>query len=117
MHWNGLTLPLRLDRKDKRGWQAQAMACRTKYVRILHRTVKGRVRWFCQLVQEGTAPQIHETEEGVVGLDVGPSTIAAVSSANATLEQFCPAVVQPWQESRRLQRALDRSRRANNPDH
>ena len=104
-----------LDRKDKRGWQAQAIACRTKYVRLLKRTVIGHVRWFCQLVQQGQAPHIHETKKGVVGLDFGPSTIAAVSSTNATLEQLSPGVVQPWQESQRLQRAIDRSRRASNP--
>ena len=116
VHWNGLVLPLRLDRKDRRGWQEQALACRTKYVRILRRTVKGRVRWFCQLVQAGEAPLIHPVRDGLVGLDAGPSTIAVLGETDAVLEQFCPGVVQPWQESRRLLRSMDRSRRATNPE-
>jgi hypothetical protein len=29
----------------------QALAARTKYVRIIRREIKGRVRWFCQLVR------------------------------------------------------------------
>ncbi len=118
IYWNGLVLPLFLDRKDRRGWQAQALACRTKYTRIVRRVVKGRTRWFCQLVQEGLAPQVHETAVGIVGLDIGPSTIAAVSvdASEAVLERLCPEVVQPWKATRRIQRSMDRSRRATNPD-
>lgn len=116
VHWSGLVLPLMLDPKDKRGWQAEVLSARTKYVRVLRREVNGRDRWFCQLVQEGEAPRWHETVEGVVGLDIGPSTIAAVSSEDATLEGFCPSVIEPWEDSRRILRAMDRSRRATNPD-
>jgi hypothetical protein len=52
----------------------------------------------------------------VVGLDIGPSNIAAVGQTEAIFEQFCPSVVEPWKETRRLQRAMDRSRRATNPE-
>ena len=114
IHWRGLVMPLLLDPKDNRDWQSQALACRTKYVRILRREIKGRIRWFAQLIQEGTSPRIRETGEGVVGLDLGPSTIAAVSSGDAILEKFCPGVEQPWKELRRIERALERSRRATN---
>lgn len=116
LHWAGLVLPLMLDPKDKRGWQAEALSRRTKYVRVLRREINGRDRWFCQLVQEGEAPRARAAVEGVVGLDIGPSTIAAVAAKDATLEGFCPSVVEPWKASRRVLRALDRSRRATNPD-
>jgi hypothetical protein len=116
VYWSGLVLPLMLDPKDKRGWQTDALDTRTKYVRVIRRNIRGRNRWFCQLVQEGLAPAIHETQQGVVGLDIGPSVIAAVATADAILEQFCPKVVEPWQDIRRIQRAMDRSRRATNPD-
>ena len=53
---------------------------------------------------------------GVVSLDIGPSTIAAVSGEDAILEPLCPEVEKPWREIRRLQRALDRSRQATNPE-
>ena len=114
--WSDLVMPLLLDAKDKKGWQAQVLACRTKYVRILRREVRGRTRWFCQLVQEGTPPLLRAVKAGNVGLDIGPSTIAAMSDSDAILETFCPSIVQPWREMRRLERAMDRSRRATNPD-
>jgi putative transposase len=63
IYWNGLVLPLCLDPKDKRGWQEQTLACRTKYVRVLRREIQGRTRWFAQLVQEGRAPRIREVRK------------------------------------------------------
>jgi putative transposase len=114
VHWSGRVLPLMLDPKDKHGWQSEALSARTKYVRVLRREVNGRDRWFCQLVQEGEAPRLHETTEGVVGLDIGLSTIAVVSTEDAALEGFCPSVIEPWKDSRRILRAMDRSRRATN---
>ena len=116
--WDDLTLPMMLDPRDRDGWQEQALACRTKYVRILRRTVRGRVHWYAQLVQEGLAPRKawQTSPEGIVGLDLGPSTIAAVSEVSATLAAFCPTVDEPAAAVRRIQRAMDRSRRATNPD-
>jgi hypothetical protein len=34
----------------------------------------------------------------------------------ASLVKFCDTVIQPWKETRRLQRAMDRSKRATNPN-
>ncbi|UEM24319.1 hypothetical protein JL100_032340 (plasmid) [Skermanella mucosa] len=116
--WDGLVLPLMLDPRDRDRWQEQALSCRTKYVRILLRSVRGKTLWYAQLVQEGLAPRKERLPlgDGVVGLDLGPSTIAAVSDTDATLEPFCPGVADMDAVIRRLQRALDRSRRATNPD-
>lgn len=115
VHWKGLVLPLMLDARDQDGWQSAALSCPTKYVRVLRRSVRGRVRWYAQLCQQGLSPQRRETSAGVVGADLGPSTIAAVAEGDATLETFCPGVEQPWKEMRRIERAMDRSRRATNP--
>ncbi|UEM07289.1 hypothetical protein JL101_032905 (plasmid) [Skermanella rosea] len=116
--WDGLVLPLMLDPRDRDRWQEQALSCRTKYVRVLRRTIRGKVRWYAQLVQEGLAPRKERLPvgDGVVGLDLGPGTIAAVSDTDATLEPFCPGVADMDAVIRRLQRAMDRSRRATNPD-
>jgi len=116
IHWAGLVLPLILDKKDKKEWQKQALSSKTKYVRVVRRKIKGNDRWYCQLVQEGAVPKVRETKDDVVGLDIGPSTIAAVSGEDAILEQFCPSIEHPWKEIRRIQRGMDRSRRATNPD-
>ena len=115
LEWSGLRVPLMVAAHDL--WQSEALAAKTKYCRLVRRRVRGRDRWYAQLVQEGTAPTKCTPGASVVGLDLGPSTIAAVSGADATLERFCPTVEQPWRELRRLERAMDRSRRATNPDH
>ncbi|WP_452012023.1 hypothetical protein [Azospirillum largimobile] len=116
--WDGLVLPLLRDPRDRDGWQEQALSCRTKYVRVLRRSVRGKTRWYAQLVQEGVAPRKERLPvgAGIVGLDLGPSTLAAVSDTDATLEPFCPGVADMDRVIRRLQRAMDRSRRATNPD-
>lgn len=130
IHWGGLVLPAIPDVKDKWGVEAHALACRVKYVRIVRRLLRERVRYYAQLVLEGTplrkAKHIVErvVPEGtgvfcwkrVVGLDLGPSTIAAVGENTAFLEAFCPAVERDERAIKRLCRKMDRSLRTANPD-
>jgi len=114
--WSGLKLPVMLDMKDKHGVQAHALECRIKYLRIVCRKLSGKNRFYAQLIQEGKPKVKHAVSEGVVGLDLGPSTIAAVSGTEAFLEPFC-AELSPIQKNiRTIQRRLDRSRRACNPE-
>jgi transposase len=54
-------------------------------------------------------------ESGVVGLDLGPSTLAAVSDDTAFLKGFCEELEPLGREKQILQRRLDRSRRLTNP--
>lgn len=84
----------RRDTKDKHGLEAHALACRTKYVRLVKRTVKGQTAWYAQLVQEGKPYQKQKNLIGkaVVGLDMGPSTIAIVGNRQAKLRAFCDEV-------------------------
>lgn len=97
---------------------AHALAARVKYVRLVRRKLRGQDRFYAQLVCEGIPyckPQ-HVPSPGEVGLDIGPSTVAAVGEEAAFLEVFCEEVVRKHRTIRRLQRKLDRQRRANNPD-
>ena len=111
-----LTLPVRLPSAAQDPYLHQALASKTKYCRVLWRNVNGERRWFVQLMQTGLAPAKHAVAEGaVVGLDIGPSTMAVVGDGSASLVKFCDSVIQPWKETRRLQRAMDRSKRATNP--
>lgn len=119
LEWHGLSIPALLDPRDRENWQGTALVSKTKYCRVIRRTIRGRDRWSLQLVQEGLSPKKTHRKIGdkVVGLDIGPSTIAVVGEADAALVRFCPTVEQPWREARTIQRTMDRSRRATNPEH
>jgi hypothetical protein len=95
-------------------WQSEAFKAKTKYCRIIRRDIRGREGWYVQLVQEGLLHRV--TKRGVIGPDIGPRNIAAVAHTEAIFEQFCPSVIQPWKELGRIERAIDRSKRANNPE-
>ncbi len=114
VEWKGLMLPARIDPRDP--VLAHGLACPVKYVRLVRRKLGLRNRFYAQLVCEGTPyrkPQ-HILGTGVVGLDLGPSTIAVVAQQAALREPFCPEVAPEAQALRRLERQLDRQRRANN---
>jgi hypothetical protein len=120
VEWKGLVLPARIAQSDP--VLAHGLACPVKYVRLVRRKVGQRNRFYVQLVCEGAPyckPQ-HQLGTGVAGLDLGPSTIAVVAAHRATapaalLQPFCPEVAPDAKALRRLERHLDRQRRANNP--
>jgi hypothetical protein len=89
-----------------------------KYVRLVRRNLRGKDRYYAQLVCEGAPYQKPEHAVGneTIGLDIGPSTIAIVGDTKAVLKQFAEEIVRDHKKIRRLQRKQDRQRRANNPD-
>lgn len=88
---------------------------RIKYVRLVRRDLNGRRRFYAQLVNEGLPYQRFPLGEGVVGLDIGPSTVAIVGPDSAHLLRLAAELKDRGTEIRRLQRQLERQRRANNP--
>lgn len=114
--WLGLKLPCRIERGDPVA--EYGLGQRIKYSRIVRREVRGKQRWYVQLVLEGKPYQKPKNAPGdqLVGLDIGPSTVAIVDDGEARLEQFCAPIEDKDREVRRLSRALDRSRRATNPE-
>lgn len=116
VQWSGLTLRPIFDRQDKFGVQAHAMMGTVKYVRLVRRSIRDKVRWFAQLVIDGTPKVRHAVGADRVAFDIGPSTIAAVSAHGALIEPLSPEVDVPVKRIKALQRAMDRSRRATNPD-
>jgi hypothetical protein len=118
VEWGGLEIPAIFDKKDKDGYEAQALNQKTALCRVVRRTERGRKRYFVQLVQDGKPPKKAKNTIGKedCSTDVGPSTVAVLGDTKAGLFDLAPSVVQPWKFMRRLQRAMDRSRRATNPD-
>jgi len=115
IEWKGLKLKCIIDVNDE--VVVHGLSHRVKYCRIIKRIFNGKERFFVQLALEGN-PLIKEKNkpaDNIVGLDIGPSTIAVVTDKQASLERFCDELKKKQKEIRRLQRKLDRQRRANNP--
>jgi len=89
-----------------------------KYVRLLWREINGKRRWYVQLINEGVPYQKEKNSVGlgVVGLDLNISNIAFVGDNHAGLLPFAEGVPTFSREIKALQRQMERSRRANNPD-
>jgi transposase len=73
------------------------------------------------LVLEGHAyglPKHEEVGKQTIGLDIGPSTLAIVPrEGKVDLVTFCEELAPDARSKRRLQRKMERQRRANNPEH
>jgi len=89
-----------------------------KYVRLLWRILNGKRRWYAQLVNEGSPYQKPQNyvSDGLIGLDLNISNIAFVSDDHAELLPFAEKVPTFQHEITKLQRQMQRSQRANNPD-
>jgi hypothetical protein len=85
--WSGLELLPLFDRKDKHGVEAHALSCRVKYLRLIKRCINSKPSWAVQLVLDGQPLQKSQNlaAAAIVGLDIGPSTIAAVGETDAFL--------------------------------
>ena len=116
--WFGLEIPVIMDKNND--YIVEALKSRTKYVRLCRKLIRGRYRYYAQLVQEGYPPQkdrYYGSDKFVVGLDIGPSSLAIASDDYVDLISLKNPRCDAYQrEIRRLQRAMDRSRRTNNPN-
>ncbi|GET35327.1 transposase, IS605 family protein [Microseira wollei NIES-4236] len=83
----------------------------------LARELNGKQRWYVQLINEGQPYQKEKNyvTDGVIGLDINISNIAFVSD-NAGLLAFAEQVPTYSREIKALQRQMQRSQRASNPD-
>ena len=52
----------------------KAMHDEIAYCRLIRKTIRGKVKYYLQLVMKGIPPQKREVTEGEVGLDIGIST-------------------------------------------
>lgn len=114
--WKGLRLTSILDDKDE--VQAHSLKCKVKYNRIVRRKINGKYIFFVQNVLEGKPfiKQKNFTENKVVGLDIGPSTIAVSGETASFLKPFCETLDPLNAKTKTIQRQLSRSLRHMNPD-
>jgi hypothetical protein len=123
--WQGEALEALIDWKDP--VVAYGLRQRVKYARLIQRPASGPraegadasgFRYFVQLALEGI-PYLkpkHSVGQDIVGLDLGPSTLAIVPrTGEARLDLLCAELTPDTKAIRRLQRQMDRQRRAANP--
>ena len=70
-----------------------ALLDKVKYVRIYSKTIRGKRRWFVQLILKGTPPgknRQYGNSSKVQGIDIGTSTIAVVSSDKTEMIELAP---------------------------
>ncbi len=84
-------------------------------MRIISKDIRGKARFYVQLVCEGRPYQKNKPFEGRIGLDIGISTVAEVGDKEAYLHEFCQELNDIHSHIRIINRKLDRQRRANNP--
>lgn len=122
IEWKGLKLPIKLDPNNP--YEKEMLQMRVKYCRIIRKPGRSKSRWYVQLALEGKpvvkrdrdGKALHPIGSGAVGIDIGPRTIAYVADGEAVLQELADQVNDTEREKRILQRKLDRSRRATNPN-
>jgi len=114
VEWSGLKLKALITSHDP--VILHGLNSKVKFVRLVRRKVSGRNRFYVQLTCEGkpfVKPK-NRAGNGDIGLDLGPSTIAIVGDSITQLKEFASELEFQDKQIRRLQRRMDRSRRANN---
>lgn len=93
---------------------------RVKYVQLMPKKIRGKIRWFANITFEGIPPQkenhIFGDENTVQGIDIGVSTVAVVNEHEAHLYELAEGCTLDMRKKRIIQRKMERSRRTTNPD-
>lgn len=114
-----ITLPIDFSR-EKGGYAAEALTDGIGSLRklvVVRRCIRGRNKYYLQLTISGEKPQKGRTlGKGNVGIDIGPSTIATSSLQGVHFGKLADKCDNIEHELYLINRKLDRSRRANNPD-
>lgn len=120
IEWNNLKLPLKLSPNNR---YEEAMLDpekhRIKNVRIFRKPGKTKYHWYAQLVLEGLPEEKANRRTpptATVGLDIGPQTLAYSSKNEVGLLELADKVQPIANKKRLIQRKMDRSRRATNPN-
>ena len=121
--FNKLKMPIIIENNDL--YVQKAIQDRVKYCRFVKKDIKGKEYYYVQLVLEGIPPMKVNKEtgevnlyitDGNVGIDIGTQTVAYCSNSEVKLLELAPEVENIEKQKRVLQRKLDRSRRATNPN-
>ena len=121
--WDGLKIPVVIDYNNY--YENQALKSEIAYCQIVRKLIRGKYKYYVQIVFKGTPPIKIDNEtgevkhyigEGDVGIDIGTSTIAYSSATDVKVLELADKVQNIENQKRILLRKMDRSQRATNPD-
>lgn len=120
--FNKISIPIIIKNNDL--YAQKAIQDKVKYCRLLKKEIKGKTKWYTQLILEGTPPTktIKQDEVkgltriGDVGIDIGTQTIAISSQYDVKLLELAPNINSIDKKLKLIQRKMDRSRRSTNPN-
>ena len=121
--WKKLKMQVVIKNNDN--YAKTAIQERIKFCRIVRKLIRGKYKYYVQLMIEGVPPIKCDIETGElkrsiglgsVGIDIGTRTIAYSSETKVKLLELCPEVDNIEHKKLILQRKLDRQRRSNNPN-
>lgn len=121
LEWNKLSIKVQSKLND---YELTALRDKVCYCRIKKIFVRGKYKYILQLILKGIPPiKTNKTGEirnplgkGIIGIDIGTQTLAYVSNFDIKLYELAPNVRNIENEKRKIQRYMDRSKRATNTD-
>jgi len=121
--WNRLKINTIVKNNDE--YAEISLLNEVKYCRIVRKFIRGKYKYYIQLVLDGSPPIKYNKEtgqvkniigKGNVGIDIGTQTIGIASKHEVKLLELAPEVNNIETIKRRLLRKLDRQRRVNHPN-
>ena len=126
----GKRIPVSVRKGNTGRYQQEALKHQVKYCAIKRNIVHGRWRYFVQLALADEPPVKcdrygvikHSFKNGKIGLDIGTQTLAISGEDICDLRVLAPSAIAELRNGlvktiARIQRAMDRSRRATNPQY
>lgn len=112
--WNKLILKPSIDSNDK--YAEEALTHDISFCRIKRKLIRGKYKYYLQLILKGIPPAIHKLGKGTVGLDIGTSTLAYSSKSDVNIIELADKVERMENELTSIQQSMDKSRRVTNPN-
>lgn len=120
--WGSIVIPVKMpdtvkaDLPDGGNYVLESLKHEIKYCELERLWFKSGWRYYANVYFDGDAPKKLQPGRGTMGIDEGPSTVAAVSEDLAILEELAPKCKDYNKQIARLQRQIDASTRKTNPE-
>lgn len=121
--WKGVLIPVKIDENNK--YEQEVLENDIAYNRILRKTVNGKQKFYVQAVLKGTPVQktneetgevIHKLGHGTVGLYITLTKVTATTENEVREYQLAEGIQPIKDQVAEIQRKMDNSKRATNPD-